>query len=95
MNRNLIVAALSENSRAELSATAKQLGLPVGKSKNNTVANIADAIAGVKGARCTIRFTIRKGNSSAESAHVVLDKKFRSARAGDTFTNPVQATAVA
>lgn len=96
MNRILIVAALSELTRPELSATAKTLGIPVGKSKANTINNVADAIADVKGARCTIRFTIRKGESSAVNTTVVLDKKFRSAREGDTFITPVvSATAAA
>jgi hypothetical protein len=89
MNRNLIVAALNEMPRNELSATAKRLGLKVGKSKANTVNNVADAIAGVKGGRCTIALTIRKGESSAVSGEVIFAAKFRSARAGTPLTSAI------
>jgi hypothetical protein len=89
MNRTLIVAALSEMPRTELSATAKRIGVKTGKSKVNTINNIADAIAGVKGARCTIELTIRKGESAAVSGEVIYASKFRSARAATPLRSAV------
>jgi hypothetical protein len=95
MNKALIIAALSEMSRPELTATAKRIGVPVGKSKANTINNVADAIAGVKGARCTIDLTIRKGESSSVSGEVITAVKFRSARKGDLLRSAVNPTAPA
>ncbi len=90
MNRNLVIASLNEVSREELNATAKRIGVKVGKSKANTVSNIADAICGVKGARCTVQFTIRKGESSAVSGEVIFASKFRSARAATPIVSAIQ-----
>jgi hypothetical protein len=90
MNRNLVIASLNEMSREELTATAKRLGLKIGKSKANTVTNVADAICGVKGARCTVEFTIRKGESAAVSGEVIFASKFRSARAATPLVSAIQ-----
>ena len=92
MNRNLIVAALNEMPRNEINATAKRIGVKVGKSRSNTVNNVADAICGVKGARCTVELTIRKGESSAVSGEVIFASKFRSARAGTPLVSAVLAS---
>ena len=86
-NRILVVAALSLISRDDLRATAKSLGLPTGKNKENTVATLADAITESKVARCTVDFTIRKGASAAEGCAVAA-YKFRSARAGAVLIAP-------
>ena len=40
---NVAQAALETSSREELAATAKALGVPVGKSKANTIANLIKA----------------------------------------------------
>mgnify|MGYP001569969250 CR=1 FL=1 len=56
--KNIINDTLATMSREHLTATAKALGLPVGKSKGNTVTNITKAIND-KTARFTVEFTIR------------------------------------
>lgn len=91
MNRNLVIANLNEMSREELNATAKRIGCKIGKSKNNTVSNVADALCGVKGARCTVEFTIRKGESSAVNSEVIFASKFRTARAATPIVSAIVA----
>lgn len=94
MEKALIIAALGQLSRTALAASAKSLGIPVGKSKANTISNLANAIHGVKGARCTIHLVIRRGESSAVSSEVILSQKFRSARDGSVLITPETPKAV-
>lgn len=89
ISKALVIAALSEMPRKELSATAKQAGIPVGKSRSNTIANVANAIFDVKGIRCTVDLTIRKGESSAVSGHEIFRTKFRSARAATPLRSAI------
>ena len=53
--------------REELAATAKALGVPVGKSRANTIANLTKAVAAGKAhvkAVCTISFKPADGSAS-------------------------------
>lgn len=91
MNRNLIVANLETLTRPELSAIAKRIDCPVGKSRLNTINNIADRMVAVKGVRCTVEFTIRKGESASVDSTVLFSHKLRSARAGTPGTSAILA----
>lgn len=62
VNKSLLLAAIALASTDELRATAKKLGVPVGKSKSNTVANLAGAVESQK-ARFTLTVTVRSNEN--------------------------------
>jgi hypothetical protein len=76
-NASHITNTLNEMTRPDLAAVATSLGVPVGKSKANTVSNLAKAIQAGK-ARFTIQFTIRKNaDPKANYAPAVFSMKLR------------------
>jgi hypothetical protein len=77
MNANQISNTLNEMSRTDLAAVAAKLGVKVGKSKANTVANVTKAIQDGK-ARFTVQFTIRdNSNPEATFASALFSMKLR------------------
>ena len=93
INRSTLIAVLNEMPRNELAASARYVGVKVGKSKANTVNNIADAmLSDAPVVRCTVQLTLRKGATSADGS-AFLTRKFRSARAGDLVQNSLPTTA--
>ena len=67
-SKNTVAAPLFDSmSREELAATAKALGVPVGKSRANTIANLNKAVTAGKAQVkmvCTISFKPADGSAS-------------------------------
>jgi hypothetical protein len=77
MKANQIGLTLNEMTRSDLAAVATKLGVKVGKSKENTVANLTKAIEAGK-ARFTVQFTIRTNDDpKATLAPAIFSMKLR------------------
>lgn len=77
MNKTLITLTLNSMSRDELRAVAQRLNVPRGKDKNNTIANLVNAIE-QKTARFTLQFTIRPNTDpNARFSPAIYCKKLR------------------
>lgn len=87
-NNKIITSLLNTMSRQDLSATAKELGIPCGKSKANTVANIQSAI-GKNTVRSTIQFTLRPNTDpTATVAPTTFSVKYRTHKADKLVKTP-------
>lgn len=86
MQTNQVSNTLNEMSRTDLAKVAASLGVAVGKSKNNTVANVAKAIKDGK-ARFTVLFTIRENTDpKATFAKTLFSMKLRTHKANKVVT---------
>jgi len=84
----LTIAAINSLERTELAAIAKKLGVPVGKSKSNTVSSVCKAVAAGKlQVKSVVAFTLPSDIS--RHGPTVFAKKFRSYRPDEVLT-PVQ-----
>jgi hypothetical protein len=67
-SKNTVAAPLFESmTREELAATAKAIGIPTGKSKTNTIANLNEAVTDGKAQIkmvCTVSFKPADGSAS-------------------------------
>ena len=86
MQTNQISNVLNEMTRPDLAAVASKLGVAVGKSKANTVANLTKAIQAGK-ARFTVQFTIRDNTDpKANFVPTLFSMKLRTHKANKVVT---------
>lgn len=85
----ITTSVLNTLTRAELAALAKSAGVPVGKSKTNTISNVGNAVAhGKLQFKSLVTITLPPPSDPVGLRHgrTVLVKKFRSYRPDKVLT---------